>query len=66
MNVTYLFGAGASVGALPIVSQIPSRIEQIITLMEDVNYTLSEKESYRSTNFEQYSKNKYKNGILTI
>jgi len=33
-NITYLFGAGASVGALPIVNQIPNRIENLIALME--------------------------------
>jgi hypothetical protein len=30
-KITYIFGAGASVGALPIVKDIPSRISQLIT-----------------------------------
>ncbi len=56
MNITYLFGAGASIGALPIVNQIPVRIEGIISLMERGDFSLSDKESYKESSIAQYSK----------
>lgn len=42
MKVTYYFGAGASAEALPVVNQIPQRIEKIIELLEKKEYLLSE------------------------
>ncbi len=40
MKVTYLFGAGASKEALPIVNEIPSRIEEIIEILEKDEFKL--------------------------
>lgn len=34
-KVTYLFGAGASFNALPIVNQIPQRLKELISLLKD-------------------------------
>lgn len=34
-KVTYLFGAGASAGALPIINQIPDRLNELITFLKD-------------------------------
>lgn len=34
-NVTYLFGAGASFHALPLVSQIPQRMFDFMTFMQN-------------------------------
>lgn len=41
-KITYLFGAGASCGALPIVNQIPKRIEALIELISQDEYKLEE------------------------
>ena len=56
VNISYLFGAGASAEALPIVNQIPQRIENLISLMESDDYKLADNEFYTQCNFEQYSK----------
>jgi hypothetical protein len=34
MKITYIFGAGASCGALPMVGQIPDRISEMINLLK--------------------------------
>ncbi|NDW10495.1 hypothetical protein [Dysgonomonas sp. 520] len=47
MKITYYFGAGASVGALPIVNQIPDRIKQMIELLESDKYKLSDEKEYK-------------------
>lgn len=52
MKVTYLFGAGASKEALPIVNEIPSRIKEIIELLESEEYKLSEKDIYEDLNLD--------------
>jgi hypothetical protein len=49
MNITYLFGAGASIGALPIVNQIPERIESTVSLMSTEYYRLSDEEFYAAS-----------------
>jgi hypothetical protein len=40
-KVTYYFGAGASIGTLPIVNQIPSWIEKMIELLSSDNLKVS-------------------------
>jgi len=45
-NITYLFGAGASVGSLPIVEQFPKRISEFIKTIKEEKYKLPENESY--------------------
>lgn len=46
VKVTYYFGAGASIGALPIVNQIPDRMRDMIDLLESEEYQLSDEEKY--------------------
>lgn len=41
MKVTFLFGAGASRNALPIVSEIPERLKKFIAEMKNSDYVLS-------------------------
>ena len=45
-QITYLFGAGASKNALPIVNEIPVRIGKLIEFLELPEHMLSENESY--------------------
>lgn len=52
MNVTYLFGAGASREALPIVNEIPDRIRKVISLLESSELQLSETEKFDLKDFE--------------
>lgn len=50
MNISYLIGAGASIGALPIVSGIPKGIEKVISLLERSDLELSNIEKFDDTN----------------
>lgn len=52
MNITYLIGAGASRDALPIVNEIPERIEKVISLLESNDLQLSVTEKFDITNLE--------------
>ncbi|WP_282787342.1 hypothetical protein [Flavobacterium croceum] len=52
MNITYLIGAGASRDALPIVNEIPNRIEKVISLLESQDLQLSVTEKFDITNLE--------------
>lgn len=46
MKITYLFGAGASAHALPIVSAVPDRIMKIIEILNDkINFILGDSNS---------------------
>lgn len=54
-KVTYYFGAGASYGALPIVNQIPDRIENLISLMKRDEYKLNSEISYKENNIARFS-----------
>ncbi len=45
-NITYLIGAGASKKALPIVNEIPKRIEQMIGKLEEPNFKISPNDLY--------------------
>lgn len=47
MKITYLFGAGASRQALPIVKEIPQRVKDIIELLKSESYKLSDIEEYK-------------------
>lgn len=47
MNITYLFGAGASREALPIVNEIPSRLKKIIEILRTNNLHISNQESFK-------------------
>ena len=46
IKVTYYFGAGASIDALPIVNQIPDRMRDMIKLLELEEYQLPNNEEY--------------------
>ncbi len=48
MNITYLFGAGASAKALPIVNQIPQAIEEILIELNQKEFNLSATDKYIS------------------
>nr|WP_288210272.1 hypothetical protein [uncultured Dysgonomonas sp.] len=54
-KVTYYFGAGASYSALPIVNQIPDRIENLISLMKRDEYKLNSEISYKENNIARFS-----------
>ena len=45
-RITYLFGAGASFNALPIVCDIPNRIEQFIIQLESQEFELDNTSSF--------------------
>lgn len=47
-KIVYLFGAGASKNALPIVEEIPNRIDSLLILLNDVNYELSRTEKFEN------------------
>lgn len=53
MKITYLFGAGASCQSLPIVNQIPSRISEIIELLEKIEneFSINEKINIQGKEF---------------
>lgn len=44
MKITYIFGAGASCGALPMVGQIPDRINLMVNLLEKEHGIVPSKE----------------------
>ena len=46
-NITYLFGAGASYGTLPIVEEIPKRIQKLLDLLSQEEYVLDDKNEYK-------------------
>jgi len=47
-KVTYLFVAGASIHALPIVEQIPQRIKELIEFLEKDEFKLDESSTFSS------------------
>lgn len=49
-NITYLFGAGASKNALPIVSDFPARINSCLNLVCSPGFELSADDAYSSLN----------------
>lgn len=51
-KVTYLFGAGASRHALPIVSEIPGRIFSIIKKLENKDLELDSSDTFLDLNFK--------------
>lgn len=57
MNITYLFGAGASKNALPIVEELPGRIQKIIEILESSDFKLSEHETFSGPGFSQTKEN---------
>ena len=51
-NVTYLIGAGASANALPIVNQLPHKLDEFIGWLKgDFRYALSEQDFYEDIEF---------------
>jgi hypothetical protein len=44
--ITFLFGAGASKGALPLVSEIPDRLEHLINLLEKDEFKLDSNSTF--------------------
>lgn len=53
-NIIYLFGAGASAGALPIINQIPERLTNFITKIKTDQYLLSTTENLPQLNVTLY------------
>jgi hypothetical protein len=45
-NVTYLLGAGASAQCLPVVKQIPDKLQEFIDFLEAPEHTLSKKDTF--------------------
>lgn len=57
-KITYLFGAGASRHALPIVSEMPDRIKALIELLEGENLKLDDKFTYTDLNLRNPKTNR--------
>jgi len=53
MQITYLFGAGASCQALPIVNQIPPRLENMILRLERNEFDFSNDEIYNDLSLQK-------------
>lgn len=51
-TITYLFGAGASVGALPLVSEIPKSLDDFIIEFSNDNFKLSHDEYFEGLNIK--------------
>ncbi len=49
-NVTFLFGAGASAEALPIVSQIPTQLEKLIITLDNSDFELDDNQYFAFNN----------------
>ena len=62
MKISYLFGAGASKQCLPIVNEIPDRIENVISIIEKKEFQLSDSEIFDGINLE--TKKQEVQGIL--
>lgn len=63
MKVTYLFGAGASKQALPIVNEIPERLDSVISLLKKPEFSLPENERFEEMNL-QMSKKEAQNVLI--
>ncbi|WP_291131902.1 hypothetical protein [Flavobacterium sp. UBA7682] len=50
MKITYLFGAGASCEALPIVNQIPKRLDGLIEKIKKNEFEFTNQETYNEIN----------------
>lgn len=57
-KITYLFGAGASRHALPIVDEIPDRLKKLIDLLETEEFKLDENSTFADLKLAD-SKTKY-------
>ena len=51
-KITYLFGAGASCNALPIVKEIPERIKSLIQILRSRNLMLDDKSTFDGHGFQ--------------
>ena len=64
-KITYIFGAGASRNALPIVKDIPDRLKSLINLLESEKLQLSTEEKFKDTGLENLqSKNFYQKKLI--
>lgn len=63
MKITYLFGAGASKNALPIVNEIPKRLEFVIELLKSDEFKLSDSEKFADLSLNQ-SKREIQNVLI--
>ncbi len=64
-KIAYLIGAGASANALPIIKNIPDRIQNLIGLLESRKYKLSSEDKFdRYIKFASESKNHYQNKLI--
>jgi hypothetical protein len=51
-KIVYLFGAGASRNALPIVNEIPQKLEKLINLLKQEELQLSDSETFEDINIK--------------
>ena len=64
-KIVYLFGAGASKNALPIVNEIPDRLKKLIDLIESDDYALSDKIGFKDLNLQNtQSKREYQSRMI--
>lgn len=65
-KIAYLFGAGASRNALPIVNEIPSRLKSLIDLLNSEKLQLSAEEKFTDIGLKKLeSKNVYQKELVT-
>lgn len=65
-KIAYLFGAGASRNALPIVNEIPSRLKSLIDLLNSEKLQLSEEEKFTDIGLKNIeSKIVYQKELIT-
>jgi len=62
MNITFLFGAGASKEALPITKEIPERLNEIIKRVESNELMLSNDDYFKNNN--QYPKRRIQGFLI--
>jgi len=64
-KITYLFGAGASYGSLPIVEEIPNRLKSLIDKLTLPENQLSDSDVFVSQSaLPQFSKNTYQKEMI--
>ena len=64
-KITYLFGAGASKHALPIVNEIPDRLIKLIELIETDEFKLDDSSTFTDLNLSNSkTKNDYQKELI--
>ncbi len=62
-QITYLIGAGASAKALPIVKEMPKRIEEVLKIIKDSSYQLSN-EPFENNYYGEQTKYKIQKDLI--